>query len=175
MRSLHPRLLVILVALAGCDRGEERGALDERVAQLEEQLTTARNDLMKLRKRVDELEAAAAAPRPADAVATIPFDLRIPRASADEDLEPTIVLSVGPSTLMLNGRIVSDGELDDRLKDLASGRPDPKLILQADRSVAYARIVDLLDRARTAGIENIALATAAELAAPEPEPPEPAE
>ena len=175
VRPARPHVLLLLVALGGCDAWDRSDELAGRVEQLEEQLTTARNDVMKLRKRVDDLEAAAAAPRPVAADVPTAFDLRMPRASAGEDLEPVMVLSVDPSTLTLNGMVVSDDDLDERLKELASGRPDCKLILQADRDVAYARIVALLDRAKTAGIENIALATAAELAVPEPEPePEPA-
>jgi biopolymer transport protein ExbD len=54
----------------------------------------------------------------------------------------------------------TDAALPRTLRDLASRNKDPALVIQADKSAPYARVVFVLDHAKQAGITRISLATA---------------
>jgi biopolymer transport protein ExbD len=162
--------MLLAVSMTACTGADEREDVLDRVTQLEEQLTTARNDVMRLRRRVDELEQG----RATSVVAALPeVAIELPRAraaDADADIRPVAALTVTESVLVLDGSVITDAELDDALRERARANPDAGFILMADAAVSYARVVELLDRAKSAGLTRISLATAQEGEPPEPAP-----
>jgi biopolymer transport protein ExbD len=48
---------------------------------------------------------------------------------------------------------------DAALQDVYAARADKTIFLEADRSLPYSRVVDLMDACRAAGVERIGIAT----------------
>ena len=53
----------------------------------------------------------------------------------------------------------ADAALPRTLRDLASRNKDSELVIQADKSAPYARVVFVLDHAKQAGIKRVSLDT----------------
>lgn len=75
--------------------------------------------------------------------------------------EPEIALSIQrDETLALNDRAVSREELPAALSALLAGRTvDRQVSLRSDRGVPFGRVVEVMDLAKQAGAENIAVVT----------------
>jgi biopolymer transport protein ExbD len=64
-----------------------------------------------------------------------------------------------------DGRIIISGEpvtldrLYEMLRDLSADYPDDRVIIGGDRSVAYGRVIAVMDAARAAGFSRVQLAT----------------
>ncbi len=72
----------------------------------------------------------------------------------------TLVVSVPESgPVMLGLRVVSDDELGERLRDSVAGDVPVSVALDADESVSYARVVEVMDIIRAAGVTDFALVT----------------
>lgn len=74
------------------------------------------------------------------------------QASRRQELVVTIA---GDGSLSLNGEPVSEGGLVAALRALPGGAGGRELFIQADRSVAFQRVVDVMDLAGRAGVEDI--------------------
>jgi hypothetical protein len=162
---------LVVLCITSCAAGEDHEKMLARVSLLEEQLTNARNDLAKLRKRVETLESAAGLGPVGEPVP--PAAPSVP-AAAIAEAHVMATLDVTASTIAVNGVEIADADLDARFKALAEADPDTELVVRADEGVAHGRVVDLLDRARTAGLRKVAMAaipSIAEPAAPSPLPP----
>ena len=87
------------------------------------------------------------------------IDLRAPAtAGADAGHAGALLLRVGADgRLDLNGRPVAQAELTDRLRRAAADRQDARLLIQPAAGVAMQRAIDLLDVARTAGLDRVQL------------------
>ncbi len=62
-------------------------------------------------------------------------------------------------SLLLNDAPLARAELDSALRSLYATRSDPTIFLQADVSLPYATVVDLMDACRLAGIERVGVIT----------------
>jgi len=51
--------------------------------------------------------------------------------------------------------VLDDSTLNQRLRSAAGTRPQPQLLINADREVRYQRIAAVLGMARTAGLEKV--------------------
>ena len=85
----------------------------------------------------------------------LPVDLPVAATGHDAEVPPDQVtlIATGDGQLLLNGTAIEES----RLRDALAGRQ--VVFLEADRSLAYARVVDLLDACRTAGVERIGVVT----------------
>jgi biopolymer transport protein TolR len=90
----------------------------------------------------------------------LPVELPLAEHSheAEETSQVTLVAAADGS-LMLNEQPVSDAALDGSLRDLYAARADKTIFLEADRSLPYSRVVDLMDSCRAAGVERIGVVT----------------
>jgi biopolymer transport protein ExbD len=90
------------------------------------------------------------------------LELELPQAASGRAAsEPEISLTILPDeTLVLNDRLVSWGELPVVLEGLLAARKGERQVsLRSDRGVPFGRVVEVMDLAKRAGAENIAVVT----------------
>jgi biopolymer transport protein ExbD len=81
--------------------------------------------------------------------------------TAQAVLEEEIVVSIPPGGELYVGRNpVSRERLSMELKKEMARLASRRMILQADQNLPYSRLVEVMDLARLAGIETVALVTA---------------
>ncbi|MGN0832177.1 MAG: ExbD/TolR family protein [Kiritimatiellia bacterium] len=94
------------------------------------------------------------------------ISIKLPSAqTADEPdrLPGEIVLNVVPDgSVVVNGRKLSLDELKVRLAKVARFYPGHPVIIRADGSLAYERLVKVIDTCRAADVWNFSLATSGE-------------
>ena len=77
---------------------------------------------------------------------------------------PTLTIG-GDGAVSFEGAPLPSADLSTRLAAIYAERPEKTVMLAADRGLAYARVVEVMDACRAAGIERIGIVTA-----PEPAP-----
>jgi len=77
---------------------------------------------------------------------------------AQETSQVTLVAAVD-GTLFLNEQPIAAEALDGALHNLYAARADKTIFLEADRSLPYSHVVDLMDVCRAAGVERIGVVT----------------
>jgi len=89
------------------------------------------------------------------------IDLRLPEAStAVPEPEEGLRISLGPDgEIFFDGKPVLPQAMDDELRIRASRNPELPVILEGDHRLGYGAVLDVLDRARIAGLTRISLAT----------------
>jgi biopolymer transport protein ExbD len=85
--------------------------------------------------------------------------LALPEAeSARQAGEPEVSVAIkGDGSLLLNGRTVALGELYPALADLYQGGARKAISLVSDKGVPFGRVVEVMDQAKKAGAEDIAV------------------
>ena len=88
-------------------------------------------------------------------------DVQLPRAeSATGQEEQRIIVTIDRTNrIYLNETSMPLNELEQHLSAVASGYKDPFVYLRADESVAYGRVMTVMDRIKKAGIERVGLVT----------------
>ena len=84
------------------------------------------------------------------------IDIKLPETTADTSATPQglIVLTLKKNmSVMINQEQISLEMLPGRLQNLYSTRQDKTIFIRADAKVPYARVVDLIDIAKGAGVE----------------------
>ena len=81
--------------------------------------------------------------------------------SAQDVTDPGHVhlLAAADGSLRLNDDAISREQLETALRSLYATRNERTIFLQADRSLPYAAVVDLMDACREAGVERIGVIT----------------
>lgn len=79
------------------------------------------------------------------------------RAAADPG-QLTLTIDTDGRTL-LDGREIAAGTLLDELRRIYADRLDKTIFLEADRSVTYGRVVEVMDDCREAGVVSIGVLT----------------
>ena len=87
--------------------------------------------------------------------------IKLPEAATSEiQPEEKLVLSISKNNkLYLNDRRVKSDTLVDEIKKTLANRRDKLIILKADKKVAHGVVVDVLDKAKIAGANKLAIAT----------------
>jgi len=87
------------------------------------------------------------------------IDVELPHAANGGELVPqTLNLVVAQNgQLSVDGKIASEGELAQRLKSATDLGAKPQVVIAADRSVDYGRVIHLIDLVKAHGIDNFAL------------------
>ena len=86
----------------------------------------------------------------------------LPRASAQpmEHSEEKLVLKITKDRRIYLGEVEIDGaQLEEKLQANARVQKDKELYLQADRSLPYGQIVEVMATARRAGVESLGMIT----------------
>ena len=65
-------------------------------------------------------------------------------------------------TFMLDGEMISEDSLRDRLKEMSSRDPKPELLVRGDGERSYKSVIELLALVRNCGFANATLVTQAE-------------
>jgi biopolymer transport protein ExbD len=88
--------------------------------------------------------------------------VELPLAAHSHEAQETSQVTLAATadgTLLLNEQPVAAEALDDALHNLYAERVDKTIFLEADRSLPYSRVVDLMDACRAAGVERIGVVT----------------
>jgi biopolymer transport protein ExbD len=73
---------------------------------------------------------------------------------------PVAILKDG--TLVIEGKAIEIGALQERFQKLAKDAPEAQVIIQADTGVSHGRVVEVMEAAKAVGIERLAIATEAQ-------------
>lgn len=86
--------------------------------------------------------------------------VELPRASKTVPTEARTVAVVvrASGEIVLDGRVLKPSELQPELEAMRRERPGLQVVVGADRQVVHGRVVDVMDAARMAGIERVAIA-----------------
>jgi biopolymer transport protein ExbD len=89
------------------------------------------------------------------------IDLELPEASsAAPEPQKGLRISLGPEgEIFFDGRPVLPQSLDDELRLRARSDPGLPVLLEGDHRLGYGDVLDVLDRARIAGLTHVSLAT----------------
>ncbi len=89
------------------------------------------------------------------------IELKLPEAStATAEPERGLRISLGPEgEIFFDGRPVLPQRLDDELRSRARRDPGIPVLLEGDDRLGYGAVLDVLDRARLAGLTQVSLAT----------------
>lgn len=90
------------------------------------------------------------------------IELDLPEAAAAESAQrDSLTLSIASGgDLYLDGEKIRIEDLPGRLESAVEETPDFTLILEADRSVGYGRVIEAIDVARQAGVRRVSAFTA---------------
>ena len=70
---------------------------------------------------------------------------------------PVAILKDG--TTVVDGKAIEIGALKERFQKLARDFPEAQVIIQADSGVTHGRVVEIMEAAKSVGIERLAIAT----------------
>lgn len=140
-----PRLLCSAVLLAlvasACDGVANKKLIEQhvelvaRVTQLEVRVKLLESQV----RAIEELGKRAAEAAPA--------------------VPPTVTVDLMPDAVRLGAQAVTVAELETRLRERRAAEPGLVLSVAATADVAHARVVEVFDAARHAGIEKVGLTT----------------
>lgn len=87
--------------------------------------------------------------------------VNLPEASsAVVSEEPEITVSINSSKqIYLNNRPISDNQFRIEIQSMLENRKDKSIHLMADKTVDFGRFIEIMDKAKQAGVEDIAIVT----------------
>ncbi|MEM1025361.1 MAG: biopolymer transporter ExbD [Myxococcota bacterium] len=91
------------------------------------------------------------------------FRVNLPTGSASEEVDrlsdELVIVVLEDGSVVVGGEEFSMEELRSELSALASERPDRLVLVQADERAFHRRVVEVMETARQAGLQNLAIAT----------------
>jgi biopolymer transport protein ExbD len=91
----------------------------------------------------------------------LPVELPLATHADDQTGSVTPTLTVASDgAITFEGTPLPSDDLAARLTAIYAARGDKTVMLAADRSLAYARVVEVMDACRAAGVERIGVVTA---------------
>ncbi len=90
------------------------------------------------------------------------FKVDLPKSSASDitrDRKDLTISIAQDRSIAINQKYVTDDELKDRLYEEAQLNPATLVIIQADQSVSHGKVVQVMDLAKQAGLNHLAIAT----------------
>lgn len=89
------------------------------------------------------------------------IEIKLPEASTGAaEPEHGLRIELGPEgEILLDGKPILPASLDDELRRRAERDPDLPVLLEGDHRLGYGSVLDVLDRARLAGLTRVSLAT----------------
>jgi len=91
----------------------------------------------------------------------LPVELPLAAHGAESRQAQVTLTATGDGTILLDARRIDEGDLGRALADVYATRADKTIFLEADRSLPYGRVVELMDACRAAGVERIGVLTKA--------------
>lgn len=93
------------------------------------------------------------------------IDVDLPKAAksaASAEMEDRMILTLSQDNkIFLNEEAVPPRRVEIKLRALFKNRKDKTLYLKADRNLPYGFVVEVMDRARSAGVEKLGMVTEA--------------
>lgn len=90
----------------------------------------------------------------------LPIDLPETKSGTAAEQSNQVILTAGADgALLLNGAPVVQEAVEATIRELFAQRDDRTIFLEADRSLPYAKVVDLMDACRAAGVSRIGVLT----------------
>ena len=83
----------------------------------------------------------------------------VTREGAPETNKDLTIVVASDNNLYLDGKMQDDASVQLHLKNVALKDKESRILVKGDRSVPYARIMDVMDMARQAGLTHITLPT----------------
>ena len=87
------------------------------------------------------------------------IDMQLPQDAKDKNNAPTtqIVMEIKPgNTIAINSQPVTPQQLEAKLREVYTGRPDKIIFVKGDPAVKYSDVISAMDVARGAGVKIIA-------------------
>ena len=91
------------------------------------------------------------------------LNVSLPTGAAQEiDLAKASLVLVIPveGDLAVDGKLVRDADLDNLFRAAFVKDKDTQVVLQADKGAVHGRVVDIMERAKAAGLTKLAIGTA---------------
>ncbi|MHB1844407.1 MAG: ExbD/TolR family protein [Deltaproteobacteria bacterium] len=88
---------------------------------------------------------------------TLPKGSRSDVQTAEPDSLAVAILADGRT--IIGGKVVSDDELKSRFATADAHNPETTVVVQADAGVLHGKVVAVMEMARAAGLERLAIAT----------------
>ena len=86
------------------------------------------------------------------------IQLTLPSAVSIESAKKSVVISVDrKQRVHWNGQRIKESLIQSKVVSLMKESPDQQIILQADKSTPYIRVVSILDTVRSSGCNNVML------------------
>lgn len=142
MRALF--CFLIIAVASGCATGDYAQSKD---------IEELRQEIQALRAEVQELKKAA--------VISEPRKIELPKvavAPLEVDVRHLVISISEDDKIYLAAKEVTPEKLTEELKAAASNDPKVRVVLRADSAVPYKKVVEVMDLARSAGVEDIVLA-----------------
>ena len=90
----------------------------------------------------------------------VPIELPLAESSHQtQDLSQIILSILADGSLLLNREAIPREDLAERLTAIYATRSDKTIFLEADRSLVYDRVVQVMDECRAAGVTTIGVLT----------------
>jgi len=90
----------------------------------------------------------------------VPIELPLAENSREtKDLSQLTLTIAADGLLLLNGESILPEALVTQLKSIYESRADKTIFLEADRTLPYGRVVDVMDDCRAAGVTTIGVIT----------------
>jgi biopolymer transport protein ExbD len=91
------------------------------------------------------------------------FRVNLPTGSTSEEVDrlsdELVIVVLEDGSVVVEGQELSLEELGSQLATLAEQRPDRLVLVQADERAYHRRVVQVMETARQAGLQNLAIAT----------------
>jgi biopolymer transport protein TolR len=83
----------------------------------------------------------------------------VTREGAPESNKDRVIVVARDGSLYLDGEKKADAEIREHLRAIAGNNKDARILVKGDRTVFYARIMDVMDMVRQAGLTRVVLPT----------------
>lgn len=85
----------------------------------------------------------------------------LPGSTTADQTPPSVVVQMSlDGQLHYQDQPIEAGVLQERLKVLVTEKPETAVIVAADKSLPYSKVVTLIDQLKESGVRRLALATA---------------
>ncbi len=149
--------VLLLIALVGCGSSDEPAWVTRERARLEQERAAIELDRAAQAKERAQLEAGRHGQGAAIAVA---FS-RVAAPDVDLTRPSLVVVMASSGKIHVDRHAVNDDELDRLLRAAYVADHDVQVVIQAERGVAHARVVGVMERAKAVGIRRLGIGTSA--------------
>lgn len=89
--------------------------------------------------------------------------LKLPETATREgaaEMSKDQTIYIGPDeALYMNGKLVSDQEVANTMKQVATSNKEARILIKGDRTIRYDRVMSVFDIVRQAGLTRVVLPT----------------